>query len=156
SVVAGPNVAVTGGHAFISQPPTSAPVLTEKLASDSGASASDKITANPALTGTADPNAVVHFTVDGAAVAATATADATGAWSYTPAGLAAGSHTVVASETDAAGNSGSASLTFTLSTSSPPPPPSSTAPLVTAALASDTGASATDKITSNAALSGTA
>ena len=51
----------------------SVPVLTEKLVSDSGASATDKITANPALTGTADPNAVVHFTVDGSAIAATAT-----------------------------------------------------------------------------------
>ncbi|MBI1872776.1 MAG: glucan 1,4-alpha-glucosidase, partial [Acidobacteria bacterium] len=46
------------------------------------------------------------FTIDGTATAATATADSSGAWSYTPTGLADGAHTVVASETDAAGNTG--------------------------------------------------
>ena len=58
--------------------------------------------------------------------AATATADASGAWTFTPTGLANGTHTVVASEIDAAGNSASTSLTFTLDT---------TAPAVTARLA---------------------
>ena len=43
-------------------------------------------------------------------------ADASGAWTFAPVGLADGSHTVVASETDAAGNVGSASLTFLLDT----------------------------------------
>src|SRR5262249_18468574 len=52
------------------------PTVPEALASDPGASATDHIPSNPALAGTADPNAVVHFTIDGTAVTATATADA--------------------------------------------------------------------------------
>ena len=59
------------------------------------------------------------FTVDGGAIAATATANASGVWTFTPAGLTAGAHTIVASETDAAGTTGTASLTFTLDTSAP-------------------------------------
>jgi Ca2+-binding RTX toxin-like protein len=102
-------------------PPVSTPVLTEKLVSDTGASASDNITSNPALSGTADAGAVVHFTVDGAAVAATATANSTGAWSFTPTGLADGAHTIVASETNAAGATGAAALSFTLATHGPIP-----------------------------------
>src|SRR5205814_1170304 len=98
---------------------TAAPVLTEALASDTGISAGDRITSNPALTGTADPNAVVHFTVDGSAIAVTATANASGAWSFTPTGLADGGHTVVASETDAAGNTGTAPSAFRMSTKAP-------------------------------------
>jgi len=58
----------------------------------------------------------VHFTIDGTAVLATVTANAQGAWSFTPSGLADGAHTIVASQTDAFGNTGSASLTFTLDT----------------------------------------
>ena len=101
--------------------------------------ATDKITSNPALTGTGDANAVGHFSIDGSAIAGTATADASGAWSFTPTGLVNGPHTIVASETNAAGNTGTASLTFTLDT---------VAPAMTARLANDTGASSTDRITS--------
>src|SRR5262249_55236797 len=68
--------------------------------------------ANATLSGSGDPNAVVHFTVDGKVLSTTVTADATGAWSFAPTGLADGTHTVAASETDAAGNTGSSSLTF--------------------------------------------
>ncbi|UQR65125.1 Ig-like domain-containing protein [Bradyrhizobium sp. C-145] len=124
---------------------TTAPLVTEALADDTGTSASDKISSDPALAGSGDPNALVHFTVDGSPIAAIATADGSGQWSFTPTGLADGSHTIVASETDAAGNTGTASLTFALDT---------TAPAVTEALAHDTGTSATDKITSDPALSG--
>ena len=99
---------------------TAAPVVTESLASDTGASSTDKITSNDTLTGSGDPNAVVHFTVDGNPIAGTATANASGSWTFTPTGLSDGSHTIVASETDAAGNTGSASLTFTLDTTPPP------------------------------------
>ena len=52
----------------------------------------------------------------------TTIASASGAWSYTPTGLANGAHTLVASETDAAGNTGSASLAFTLDTTAPNAP----------------------------------
>ena len=123
---------------------TTAPAVTESLASDTGASSSDKITSNATLTGAGDANAVVTFK-DGAATLGTATANASGVWSFTPTGLADGAHTIVASETDAAGNTGTASLTFTLDT---------TAPAVTESLASDTGVSSSDKITSNATLTG--
>ena len=101
-------------------PPTgTAPTVTEKLASDTGLSATDRVTSNDALTGTADPNAVLHFTVDGMALTATATADASGAWTLTPSGLADGAHTVVASETNSAGVTGSATLNMTLETHPP-------------------------------------
>jgi Ca2+-binding RTX toxin-like protein len=63
----------------------------------------------------------VHFTVDGQLVAGTATANASGAWTFAPTGLANGTHTIVASETDAAGNTGTASLTLTLDTTAPIP-----------------------------------
>ena len=101
--------------------PSSSTVLTvtEKLASDTGTSSTDKITSNPAITGLTDANATVHFIVDGSAVATTATANTSGAWSFTPNGLADGQHMIVASETDASGQTGTASLTFTLDTLAP-------------------------------------
>ena len=62
---------------------------------------------------------MVHFTVDGTAIAATATANSSGAWFFTPTGLADGQHTIVASETNAAGRTGTASLTFALDRTAP-------------------------------------
>ena len=44
---------------------TTPPAVTEGLFSDTGSSSTDKITSNDELTGSGDPNAVVHFTVDG-------------------------------------------------------------------------------------------
>src|ERR1700681_3859177 len=117
---------------------------TESLVSDTGSSSTDKITSNDALTGSGDPNAVVTLK-EGAVTLGTATANASGVWSFTPVGLSDGAHTIVASETDVAGNTGSASLTFTLMT---------TAPAVTEVLAVDTGISSSDKITSNDTLTG--
>jgi hypothetical protein len=99
---------------------TTPPAVTESLFSDTGSSSTDKITSNDELTGSGDPNAVVHFTVDGKLISATATANS-GIWTFTPSGLADGVHTIVASETDAAGNTGTASLTFTLDTAAPVP-----------------------------------
>ncbi len=125
---------------------TTPPAVTEVLAQDTGASATDNYTSKSAVTGKGDANAVVHFTVDGSAVATTAVADATGSWIFNPAGLADGSHTIVATETDAAGNTGSATLTFTLDT---------VAPVVSEALANDTGVSNTDRLTNDPTLSGT-
>ena len=97
---------------------------------------------NGALTGTGDPNAQVTLSEGGVAFAAT-TANASGAWTYTPTSLSVGPHTVIATETDIAGNSGSATVVFT-------PTP------VTLALVADTGSSSTDGVTNNAALTGTA
>ncbi|WP_292517316.1 FG-GAP-like repeat-containing protein [Mesorhizobium sp.] len=122
-----------------------APKVTAGLEHDTGSSSSDSVTNDPTLTGTSDPNAVISFTLNGNATDWTTTADANGAWTFTPTGLANGASTIVASEADAAGNVGSASLTFTLDTTPPP---------ATEALVSDTGASASDRITSNPALTG--
>ncbi|KQP93247.1 hypothetical protein ASF60_14990 [Methylobacterium sp. Leaf113] len=124
---------------------TTAPAVTVGLQADTGASASDRLTSNAALRGKGDANATVQFTVDGQASVRTAVADASGNWVYTPRGLSDGEHTIVATETDAAGNTGSSTLTFTFDT---------VAPVISAALKADTGLSAKDGVTSDATLSG--
>ena len=123
----------------------SAPVVTAGLASDTGTSGSDGLTSSAVLTGTADANGQVVIR-NGAVVLATVTADGAGAWSYAPT-LADGSYSLTAQQTDAAGNSGSATIGFTLDT---------TAPAVTIRAAQDTGLSASDNITSDPTLVGTA
>jgi hypothetical protein len=59
------------------------------------------------VTGAGDPNTAVTIS-EGGTVVGTAQGDASGAWSFNAAGLAPGAHSLVASETDAAGNTGSA------------------------------------------------
>ena len=124
--------------------------VTAALVQDSGASATDGITNNAALSGKGYANAAVFATVDRAAPIQFATADATGAWTGTPV-LADGLHTIVVSETDGNplsatfGQTDSATVIFTLDT---------TPPLVSVALVADTGTSATDNITQNPALTG--
>ena len=81
---------------------------------------------------------------EGSTVLGTTTANASGVWAFTPTGLAQGAQTITASETNAAGLTGTSSLTFTYDTA---------APTVTVALAHDTGA---NNVTSNDALTGTA
>jgi hypothetical protein len=97
------------------------PTVTGRLANDTGASTSDHVSASPALVGVADANALVRFTVDGSPIAAAATADANGVWAFTPTGLADGTHTIVASQTNADGATGTASLSFALDTTAPTP-----------------------------------
>ena len=53
---------------------TTPPVVTASLADDTGSSSTDRVTSDDALVGSGDANAVVHFTVDGAATTATAMA----------------------------------------------------------------------------------
>src|SRR5207302_1245799 len=113
------------------------------LANDTG-TAGDKITSDPRLTGTGDVNAVVQFTVDGAAISGTATAGGNGGWTFTPTGLADGSHTVEVGEAELGGNTGTATLTFTLDT---------VAPAMTESLANDTG-TAGDNLTNDPTLTG--
>ena len=118
-----------------------APAVTAWLAFGAASSPSGNITSNDALIGTGLPNAVVHFMIDGAPTGATVTADAEGTWSFKPAGLADGPHTILASQTDILGNTGTASLSFILDTTAPsgsPPNPIA---------ASDTGSSNSDNIT---------
>ena len=132
---------LTGSSSLTFTYDTVAPTVTAALAHDTGGT--NNITSNDALTGTADANAVVTLS-EGSTVLGTTTANASGVWSFTPTGLAQGSQTVTASETNAAGLTGSSSLTFTYDT---------VAPTVTAALAHDTGG--TNNVTSNDALTGT-
>ena len=122
-------------------PAGTAPTVTAWLAFGAASSPSGNITSNDALSGTGLPNTVVHFMIDGAPTATTVIADAQGAWSFTPAGLADGPHTIVASQTDTFGNTGTASLSFILDTTAP----SGSTPNPIAA--SDTGSSSSDNIT---------
>ena len=89
------------------------------LQNDTGSLATDKITKDPTLVGTGAPNAVVHFILDGTPSAATTIANATGSWTFTPTGLADGTHNVLAIETNSYGTSSNALLTFTLDTTAP-------------------------------------
>ena len=92
---------------------TTAPTI--RLFDDTGASASDHITANPILTGTAAPGTAVTL-MEGTTVLGTGTTDGTGTWAFLPT-IEEGSHTVTV---NTAG--GSSSLTFTLDNSLVPRP----------------------------------
>ena len=111
--------------------PPAAPIVS--LVSDTGASLTDAITSNPALTLTGvETGAVVQYNVN------------SGGWSTTYVPGADGTKSVQVRQTDVAGNVGpAATLVFTLDTVA-------AAPIV--GLTSDTGISSTDKITSNPAL----
>jgi hypothetical protein len=76
---------------------TTPPVVSESLG-----------TGGLAVTGGGDQNTLVTLTRDGI-VAGTARSDTTGGWSFDASVLGAGSHSLVATETDAAGNAGSSS-----------------------------------------------
>ncbi len=75
------------------------------------------------LTGTAEANSTVKV-FDGATLLGSVTADGTGAWTYTTAALANGAHSLTATATDAAGNTGTASaaLNVTVDTTAPVAP----------------------------------
>ncbi len=80
-----------------------APVVTDVIGSD-----------GYTVTGEADPNATVTIT-EGSVTVGTVTTDAFGAWQFDSSILSAGPHTLVASETNGAGATGSADpLTVTL------------------------------------------
>lgn len=116
------------------------------LVTDTGVSHSDHITSNDALKGTAQAGATVTI-YEGATLLGTTTADGSGNWTYTPAALADGVHSLKLTATDVAGNTASSVFSFTLDTST-------AAPAV--ALVHDSGALAGDGITNNDALKGTA
>lgn len=89
------------------------------LANDTGASSTDNVTSDPTVTETAFPTAMVKLVIDGTPLASTLHADAQGVWSYTPTGLADGTHTIAATEFVYGLNAttvplGTASLTFVL------------------------------------------
>ncbi|MHA7271508.1 beta strand repeat-containing protein [Arthrobacter sp. HLT1-20] len=119
-----------------------APVLS--AASDTGASSTDRITkiTAPTVTGTAEGGSTVTL-YDGTTAVGAATADG-GAYTIISGPLANGTRTLTTRATDLAGNvsPASAATTVTIDTSAPSP---ATAPVLTAA--SDSGSSATDRIT---------
>ena len=116
--------------------------------SDSGPSSTDNITNDntPTFNGTAETNSEVTVLSDNSLIGTT-TADGSGNWSFTPgAAISAGTHTITATATDAAGNTSAASsgLSVTIDTSAPSAP--STPDL---AASSDSGTSNTDNITND-------
>jgi Bacterial Ig-like domain/Bacterial Ig domain len=137
------NAAGLTGYSFLTFTYKTAPKVTIALADDT--SGGNNITSDDALTGTADPNATVKIS-EGSTVLGTTTAHASGVWSFTPTGLVSGLQTITASETNAAGLTGSSSLTFTYQAGA--------APTVTIALADDT--SGGKNITADDALTGMA
>lgn len=96
-----------------------ATAVTLALVADTGRSATDGITNDAAVQGVADAGATVTI-LDGTRSLGSARADGSGRFSFTPAGLADGSVTLTASETDALGHTVvSAPLAFTLDTVAP-------------------------------------
>ena len=115
--------------------PTKAPVITSKLT----------LTNNPStsVTGTAMAGSTIGL-FDGTAFVGTTTADAKGNWVATPlAKLSEGAHTLTAKTVDSGANVSAASnaLAFVVDSIAP------TKPVFSLDAASDTGISATDKIT---------
>ena len=105
-------------------PPTPpvAPTITS-FSTDSGV-VGDHITNDNTLTltGTAEANSTVKV-YDGATLLGSATANGSGAWSYTTAALANGAHSLTATATDAAGTSvASTALAVTVDTVAPASP----------------------------------
>src|SRR5262249_11332728 len=122
------------------------------FSTDSGV-VGDHITNDSTLTlsGTAEANSTVNI-FDGATLLTSVVANASGAWSYTPAALANGAHSLTATATDAAGNTGAAStaLSVTIDTVAP------AAPVITS-FTPDTGTVGDGITTANVlTLSGTA
>ena len=96
---------------------TKSPAVKAVLSTDTGSSATDGITNTTTIFGAGDPNALVTLT-EGGTTLGTATADPAGNWRFTP-NLTDGPHTITARETDAAGNTGSGAVSFTLDTQAP-------------------------------------
>src|ERR1019366_4849028 len=90
---------------------TTAPVVPTiaSFSTDSG-TVGDHITNDntPMLTGTAEANSTVNI-YDGATLLGSATANASGAWTYTTAALTDGAHNLTTTDSDAAGNTSAAS-----------------------------------------------
>jgi hypothetical protein len=115
-----------------------APALASVGTSDSGV-LGDGITkvVKPTFKGSAEANALVTL-YDGATVLGTVTADALGAWEFTPAAdLLDGVHTITARQLDRAGNQSDAGTVFSLTVDTVAPAAPS-APLLNAASDTDT------------------
>ena len=143
------------GFTVVVDTSTMTPVITG-ITTDTGSSGSDGVTSDPTLilSGTAEGGSTVTVYKDGASIGTT-TASGAGVWSidYTGTTLSAGSHAFKARATDLAGNISGDSADFTVFVDTSAP----AAPAVTAST-TDTGASSSDGVTSDATLilSGTA
>ncbi len=117
-------------------------------ASDSGSSSTDNQTnvTTPVFTGTAAANSTVRL-YDGATLVGSAVATG-GVWSITSTALATGTHSLTATATDEAGNTGTASgaLSVLIDFTAPAIP-------VIGLISTDTGASSTDAVTNDNTLS---
>ncbi len=94
--------------------PPAAPVVTAP------ANGSRTASTTPSISGTAEAGSLVTVIIDGVSAGST-TANASGAWTFTSAMLADGSHTARATATDAAGNVSASSNTNTFTVDSTPP-----------------------------------
>ncbi|WP_270889593.1 Ig-like domain-containing protein [Pedococcus sp. 5OH_020] len=125
-------------------PAPAAPALV--ASSDTGTSATDKITADntPTLTGAAEAGATITVYSDGNPVGSGPASN--GAYAITTASLPDGQHRLTVTATDTAGNTSTPSTgtPVRVDTTTPPPPP---APDLLDS--SDTGASTTDNITAD-------
>ena len=104
---------------------TTAPVAPSitSFTPDTGTAGDGITTANVlTLTGTAEANSTVKV-FDGATLLGSAVANASGAWTYTTAALANGAHSLTATATDAAGNTGVASAALAVTVMAPPGAP---------------------------------
>jgi parallel beta-helix repeat protein len=96
---------------------TAPDLVTVALNNDAGTALPGGTTSGVTLTGTADPGSLIILR-EGALQVGTTTTGPDGSWKLTPTGLPAGLQTVTVSETDIAGNVGSATIQFAYS---PPP-----------------------------------
>ena len=118
-------VAGTDNVTVDNQPPSAPGAPDLAAASDSGGSTTDNLThdTTPTLTGSgAVANGTVTIISSLGGTLGTATADGSGHWSFTPGTpLAAGTHSITATSTDAAGNVSTASpgLSLTIDTTAP-------------------------------------
>ena len=99
-----------------------APVITS-FTPDTGTVGDGITTANVlTLSGTAEANSTVKI-FDGATLLNSVVANASGAWTYTTAALSNGAHSLTATATDAAGNTGVASSVLAITVTPPPGAP---------------------------------
>ncbi|MBL8471211.1 MAG: DUF4347 domain-containing protein, partial [Rhodocyclaceae bacterium] len=149
--VAGNTSSVSGalGVTIDTQAPAAPSTLALTSVTDTGSSNADGITANntPTLSGSAEADSTVTIYLDSQALGTT-TADSSGNWTYSLSSpLADGSHSLAATATDAAGNVSSSSSALGISIDTAPPDAPTVVGLTSG---TDTGASNTDGITSNA------
>jgi cyclophilin family peptidyl-prolyl cis-trans isomerase len=124
------------------------PTLTLAADSDTGTTGDNDTSLSAVnLTGTADPGVTVKLEDGSSNVLATTTADSGGGFTFSNVAIALGSNTFNVVASDVAGNTATFTQTITRDND---------APVLTAGLSDDTGASASDGITSDPTITGSA